>query len=88
MTKSELQQELKEKVKEGVKPSDIKRLKRSKSLGDIPSPLNDLVKDLNHSLSVLKPANSETAQLITYTLLAVAVVGIGVYHYLREQENT
>lgn len=35
MTKSELQQELKEKVKEGVKPSDIKRLKRSKSADDI-----------------------------------------------------
>jgi len=33
----ELQKELKEKVKEGVKPSDIKRLKRSKSTGDIPN---------------------------------------------------
>ncbi|CAG8853293.1 36338_t:CDS:2, partial [Gigaspora margarita] len=37
MTKEQLQQEIKEKVKEGVKPSDIKRLKRSRSLGDIPS---------------------------------------------------
>jgi hypothetical protein len=34
MTKQQLQQELKEKVKEGIKPS---HLKRSKSLGDIPS---------------------------------------------------
>ena len=33
MTKQKLQQELKEKVKEGIKPS---HLKRSKSLGDIP----------------------------------------------------
>jgi hypothetical protein len=33
MTKEELQAELKEKVKPGVKPS---RLKRSRSLGDIP----------------------------------------------------
>src|SRR5579862_6682120 len=33
MTKEELQKELKEKVKPGVKPS---RLKRSRSLGDIP----------------------------------------------------
>jgi hypothetical protein len=34
MTKQKLQAELKEKVKLGVKPS---HLKRSKSLGDIPS---------------------------------------------------
>ena len=40
MTK-ELQKELKEKVREGIKPSDLKKLKRSKSEGDIPkaSPL-------------------------------------------------
>ncbi|RHZ35556.1 hypothetical protein [endosymbiont GvMRE of Glomus versiforme] len=36
MTKEQLKQELKDKVKEGVKPSDIRKLKRSKSLGDIP----------------------------------------------------
>ncbi|CAG8623170.1 824_t:CDS:2 [Diversispora eburnea] len=37
MTKQKLQQELLEEVKEGVKPSDLKKkLKRSKSLGDIP----------------------------------------------------
>jgi hypothetical protein len=38
MTKQKLQAELLEEVKEGVKPSDLKKkLKRSKSLGDIPS---------------------------------------------------
>src|SRR5215213_6677457 len=37
MTKDQLQQELKEKVKEGVKPSHLKKLKRSKSAGDISS---------------------------------------------------
>ena len=37
MTKQDLQQELKEKVKEGVKPSDLKKLKLSKSADDIPS---------------------------------------------------
>src|SRR5436305_129811 len=31
-----LQKELKEKVKEGIKPSHLKKLKRSKSEGDIP----------------------------------------------------
>src|SRR6185437_2255825 len=35
-TKQDLQKELQEKAKEGIKPSDIKRLKRSKSLSDIP----------------------------------------------------
>ena len=36
MTKQDLQKELLEKVKPGTKPSDIKKLKRSKSAGDIP----------------------------------------------------
>ena len=35
MTKDQLQQELKEKVKLGIKPSDLKKLKRSKSADDI-----------------------------------------------------
>jgi hypothetical protein len=37
MTKQELQKELLEKVKPGTKPSQLKKLKRSKSAGDIPS---------------------------------------------------
>src|SRR6185369_707652 len=37
MTKQDLQKELKEKVKEGIKPSDLKKLKRSKSADDIPT---------------------------------------------------
>src|ERR1043166_195705 len=37
MVKEALQKELKEKVKEGVKPSHLKKLKRSKSADDIPS---------------------------------------------------
>jgi hypothetical protein len=36
MTKQELQKELKDKVKPGVKPSHLRKLKRSKSEGDIP----------------------------------------------------
>src|SRR3954447_11039119 len=36
MTKESLQKELLEKVKPGTKPSDIKKLKRSKSADDIP----------------------------------------------------
>jgi chromosome segregation ATPase len=41
MTKEQLQKELQEKVKEGIKPSDIKKLRRSKSaddIRDIPTP--------------------------------------------------
>ena len=37
MTKQDLQKELQEKVKAGVKPSDLRKLKRSRSEGDIPS---------------------------------------------------
>ena len=39
MTKQELQKELKAKVKEGVKPSDLKKLKRSKSADQIATSL-------------------------------------------------
>ena len=45
------------------------------------------VQDLSTSLSALKPNNSETTQIITYTLIATAVVGIFVYHYLKNQET-
>lgn len=37
MTKTQLQEELKSKIKPGTKPSDLKKLKRSKSTGDIPN---------------------------------------------------
>jgi hypothetical protein len=36
MTKQEFQQELLEKVKEGIKPSTVRKLKKSKSADDIP----------------------------------------------------
>jgi hypothetical protein len=43
--------------------------------------------ELNQSLQALKPNNSETTQLITYTLIGAALVGIFVYHYIKEQEE-
>lgn len=43
--------------------------------------------ELSSSLQALKPNNSETTQIITYALLATAVVGIFVYHYIKEQET-
>jgi chromosome segregation ATPase len=45
MTKQQLQKELKEKVTAGVKPSDIKKLKRSKSADDIANPPTPLLAD-------------------------------------------
>ena len=52
------------------------------------SNLTGLVKDLNSSLTVLQPDQSQTTRLITYALIATAVVGIGIYHYIRESERT
>ena len=53
--------------------------------------LVNTVQQLSTSLEAVQPinlANSETTQLITYTLIATAVVGIFVYHYLKSQEQT
>jgi len=54
---AEFQKELKEKIKPGVKASDLKKLKRSKSVGDIPSaPTSPTtkIKDLESQISVLE----------------------------------
>ena len=56
MTKDQLQKELKEKVREGVKPSDIKKLKRSKSDSDIPK-----APPLPTSTPLSKSKSSETS---------------------------
>jgi hypothetical protein len=52
------------------------------------SNLTGLVKDLNRSLTTLQPDHSETTRLITYALVATAVVGIAVYHYIKENERS
>ena len=54
------------------------------------SSLTSTIQQLSTSLKVIQPlnlVNSETTQLITYSLIATAVVGIFVYHYLRNQET-
>ena len=51
--------------------------------------LTNTLQTLSTSLAALQPvslANSETTQLITYALMATAVVGIFVYHYIKNQE--
>lgn len=40
---------------------------------------------LASSLKEIAP-NSETTQIITYALIATALVGIFVYHYIKSQE--
>ena len=64
MTKENLQKELLEKVKPGTKPSHLKKLKRSKSDGDIPKapplPLNTSFTDPNQALSTLEELKKAT----------------------------
>jgi hypothetical protein len=42
---------------------------------------------LSSNLKNLAPNNSELIQTITYTLIATAVVGIAVYHYIKQAEK-
>jgi len=45
------------------------------------------IQELKNNLQTIQPKNSETTQLITYTLIGAALVGIMVYHYIRKQES-
>ncbi len=54
------------------------------------SKLTSVVQDLSTSLATIQPlgaADNQTTQLITYTLIATALVGIFVYHYIKSQES-
>jgi len=66
MTK-DFQKELREKVIEGVKPSDIKKLKRSKSADDIPTSLtpNPPLKKSHSQLEIPLPNKPSEKQQIT-----------------------
>jgi hypothetical protein len=44
--------------------------------------------ELSNSLKSIQPLSSDnTTHLITYTLIATAVVGIFVYRYIKSQES-
>ena len=45
--------------------------------------LSQTVKELSSSLVTIQPADNQTTQIITYALVATAVVGIFVYHYIK-----
>jgi hypothetical protein len=54
----------------------------------IPSNLTSTLQELSHQLSSIT-VNSElkeTQQIINYVLIATAITGIFVYHYIKNQE--
>lgn len=56
------------------------------------NPLTQTIQALNSSLKRIgfiscQPNNSETIQAITFALVATAIVGIAVYHYIKKQEE-
>src|SRR5438477_12969668 len=65
MTKQDLQKELQEKVKEGVKPSHLKKLKRSKSDGDISSQDGKNLDDLKTKNLELEKQLEQTTQALS-----------------------
>ena len=74
----------KDKNKRKIMPITLTKLKDNQVIS---TDLTKTVQDLSNGLSALKPNNSETTQIITYALIATAVVGIFVYHYIRNQEQ-
>ena len=52
----------------------------------IPNNITDTINSLSTSLKAIAPTNSETAKIITYTLIGTAITGIFVYHYIKNQE--
>jgi hypothetical protein len=49
--------------------------------------LTSLTQHLRNNLRAIEPKPSELSQLITYTLIGTALVGILVYHYIKKQEG-
>jgi len=49
--------------------------------------LVNTVQQLSTSLQAIQPSDNQTTQLITYALVATAITGILVYHYIKNQEN-
>jgi hypothetical protein len=48
--------------------------------------LVNTVQQLSTSLKAIQPSDNQTTQLITYALVATAITGILVYHYIKNQE--
>ena len=65
MTKKDLQKELLEKVKPGTKPSDIRKLKRSKSADDLPNPSPSRLSELETENTELKKELELASQTVS-----------------------
>ena len=44
------------------------------------------IQQLSTNLQAIQPSDNQTTQLITYALVATAITGILVYHYIKNQE--
>ena len=53
----------------------------------LPSNLPHPVQELNNCLTLIKPNDSETTQLITYVLVGTVVAGLLVYQYIKSQDQ-
>ena len=53
-----------------------------------PVKLLQSARELNQSLSQIAPDDSKTTKIITFALVATALVGMFVYHYIKSQEVT
>ena len=51
------------------------------------SSLTNTIQSLSTSLKAIQPTDNQTVRLITYTLVATAITGIFVYHYIKSQES-
>ena len=65
MTKTQLQQELLEKVKPGTKPSHLKKLKKSKSASDLPDPSSTRLSELETENAELKKELEQTSSALS-----------------------
>ena len=52
-----------------------------------PAQLLTTAQELKQSLQSIQPDNSKTSQTITFALVATAMIGIAVYHYIKAQES-
>jgi len=88
--KQDLQKEILAEVKEGIKPSDLKKkLKRSKSVGDIPQapPLPVTVESLQDEISVLALQLETATRELTEKDNALTVYSDQLKEKQKEVEN-
>ena len=52
-----------------------------------PTQLLTTAQELKQSLQAIQPDDSKTSQTITFALVATALIGVFVYHYIKAQEN-